>query len=161
MEPVKFENPRNSRMLLGRVYFWTNTIKDWHQLLKSDKYKLLIIEQLQWLVEREKIAVYRYVLMPNHPRFIWERQKNGREMPHASFNKWTSSNFLKDLRWHHPPVLPYFIEQTPERNHRFWQRDPLAVLLDSKEKLEQKLQYIHLNPLQERWNLASSPENYR
>ena len=85
---------------------------------------------------------------------------NGKGMPHASFNKWTSSNFLKDLRLHHPQVLPFFTKETNERNHRFWQRDPLAVLLDNQEKLEQKLNYLHLNPLQERWQLAASPEDY-
>lgn len=69
---INFESPRNSRMLLGEVYFWTNTIKDWHKLLKSDRYKLLIIEQVQWLVKRKKIAVYGYVLMPNYLHFIWE-----------------------------------------------------------------------------------------
>jgi hypothetical protein len=32
--------------------------------------------------------------------------------------------------------------------------------MDSPEKLEQKLEYIHFNPLQERWNLVKSPEDY-
>lgn len=27
--------------------------------------------------------------------------------------------------------------------------------------MEQKLEYIHLNPLQEQWNLASRPEAYK
>ena len=148
-------------MLLGEVYFWTDTIKDWRKLLTPDKYKHIIIEQLQWLVSRKKITVYGYVFMPNHIHLIWEMlEKNGKEMPHASFNKWTSSSFLKDLRQNHPQVLPYFMEQTTERNHRFWQRDPLAILLDSKAKLEQKLDYVHLNPLHERWQLAAAPGNY-
>ena len=47
-----------------------------------------------------------------------------------------------------------------ERSYRIWQRDPLAILIDSIEKPERKLDYIHLNPLNERWNLADDPENY-
>ena len=86
---------------------------------------------------------------------------NGKEMPHASFNKWTSSNFLKLLRGENSSDLKLFIEETSERNHRFWQRDPLAILMDTKEKLEQKLNYIHLNPLQEKWNLEKFPEDYK
>ena len=162
MEQDLYRAPRNSQMLLGQVYFWTDTIKDWRHLLKPEKYKRIIIDQLQWLVSRKKIAVYGFVIMPNHLHLIWEMlEKNGKEMPHASFNKWTSSAFLKDLRQNHPQVLPYFTEQTTERSHRFWQRDPLAVLLDSKQKMEQKLDYLHLNPLHERWKLADAPENYR
>ena len=84
MEPSMFESQRNSRMQLQEVYFWTNTIKDWKKLLKPDKYKHIIIKQLQWLVQQKKIAVYGYVIMPNHLHFIWKMlQMNGKEMPHA------------------------------------------------------------------------------
>ena len=148
-------------MLLNEVYFWTDTIKDWKHLLKQDKYKVEIINQLKWLVERNKIKVYGYVIMPNHIHLLWEAlEMNGKEKPHASFNKWTSSYFLKDLRLNHPQVLPFFTEKAMDRNYRFWQRDALAVLMDSKEKFEQKLDYIHLNPLQQKWNLAKMPEDY-
>jgi len=44
---------------------------------------------------------------------------------------------------------------------RVWQRDALAILMDSRAKVEQKIEYIHLNPLQERWSLADRPENYK
>jgi putative transposase len=124
---------RNSRMDLNEIYFWTDTIKDWKNLLYKDYYKELIIEQLQWLKERNKIEIYAFVIMPNHLHIIWQLlEMNGKEKPHASFNKWTSSNFLKDLRLNHPQILPYFVEKTAERNHRFWIRDPLAILMDSK-----------------------------
>ncbi|HXA02926.1 MAG TPA: hypothetical protein VNW99_13105 [Cytophagaceae bacterium] len=148
-------------MNLNEVYFWTDTIKDWKHLLKKDRYKELVIEQLLWLKLRNKIAVYGFVIMPNHLHLIWESlEKNGKEMPHASFNKWTSSNFLIDLRKNHQQVLTFFEEKTSERNYRFWQRDPLAVLMDSREKMEQKLEYIHCNPLQEHWDLAKDAEDY-
>jgi putative transposase len=79
---------RNSRM---EVYFWTDTIKDWKHLLKQDKYKNVIISSWQELVERDKIAIYGFVIMPNHLHIVWEmKEPNGREMPHTSFNKFTS-----------------------------------------------------------------------
>ena len=68
---------------------------------------------------------------------------------------------LKDLKTSHPDVLPCFKVDDPERSHRIWQRDPLAVLMDSQKKVEQKITYMHNNPLHERWNLADRPENYR
>ena len=46
------------------------------------------------------------------------------------------------------------------RAYQFWQRDPLAIKIFSREMMMQKLEYIHLNPLHERWNLADRPENY-
>ena len=162
MNQNQFTSLRKSRMTLNEVYFWTNTIKDWKHLFEDDRYKRIIIEQLQWLKSHNKILVYCFVILPNHIHLIWEPlEMNGKEMPHASFNKWASSQFLKDLRKCHPEALSGFVEKTNERNHRFWQRDALAVLLDSREKMEQNIDYIHDNPLQESWNLAASPEEYR
>lgn len=149
-------------MALQEVYFWTNTILDWKHLLHKDEFKTIIINSWRTLVERGKVTVYGYVIMPNHLHVLWEmKELNGKEMPHASFNKFTSHQFLSTLRLKDALFLTEFKQENgQERNHRFWQRDALAVLMDSTKKFEQKLDYIHLNPLQEKWNLASKPENY-
>lgn len=154
------KNVRNSQLELNNVYFWTNTIKDWHHLLKADRFKQTIIDSLRYLVKRNKITVYAYVIMPNHIHILWElNELNGKEMPHVSFNKFTAHQFLQMLKADN--LSPGYEVEENERRHRFWQRDPLAVLIESKSVLEQKLDYIHLNPLQEKWNLAEYPEDYK
>jgi putative transposase len=85
---------------------------------------------------------------------------NGKEKPHASYNTATAHEIRIDLMLNHPKVLDHFRVNEREREFRFWQRDPLAILLDTEEKLDQKLEYIHLNPLQEKWNLCEQPEDY-
>ncbi len=157
-----FNRPRKSKMVLNKVYFWTDTVKDWHKLFKLDKYKVLIIDILRELVKSEHIKVYAFVIMPNHLHIVWELlKKNGKEMPHASFNKKTAHLIMIDLKANHKKVVPYFKVKETERMHRIWQRYPLAVLMDYKWKVEQKIDYIHNNPLQDHWNLATSPEEYK
>jgi len=154
---------RNSKMLLDEIYFWTDTIKDWHKLLDDDFNKNVIIDCWRNLVNRKKIRLYAFVIMPNHIHAVWEMLSiNGKEMPYASFNKFTSHQFLERVRIHSTEQIVHYKEyHDEERHHRFWQRDPLAVLMDSRDKVEQKIEYIHLNPLQEQWNLVSRPENYK
>ncbi len=153
---------RNSKMLLDEPYLWTDTIKDWKRLLLTDERKHTIIECWQNLVKRNKINIYGFVIMPNHIHVAWEMISiNGKEMPYASFNKYTSHQFLSDMRKSEPDLLKHYQELTSERKHRFWKRDALAIRLDSRAKAEQKIDYIHLNPLQSHWNLVTSPENYR
>ncbi|TAF77112.1 MAG: transposase [Bacteroidetes bacterium] len=148
-------------MELGEVYFWTSTIVMWKHLLKQDKYKTIIIESLKELTNRKLIAVYGFVIMPNHVHIIWEMlEKNKKEMPDSSFTKFTAHCFKKDLAQYHPQVLSVFKSEKYDRQYQFWQRDALAVKIISKQMLLQKLEYIHLNPLSERWNLAKSPEEY-
>ena len=156
-----YPTARKSLLELHEVYFWTATIKDWKKLLSQDEYKKLVTEVWRELALGGLIKVYGFVIMPNHLHVLWELLSlNGKERPHASFTKKTAHEIVKDLKAHHPKVLPYFRVKDKERSYRIWQRDSLAVLMDSKEKLEQKLDYIHANPLQERWKLATRPEDY-
>jgi putative transposase len=157
-----FRASRNSTLLLHEVYFWTATIKNWKHLLGNDEFKSVIIDSLKELVAREKIAVYAFAIMPNHIHLIWEmRALNGKEMPHASFNKFTAHQFQELLRQNHPKLLEPFKVEELERKYRFWQRNALAILMDSREKVFQKIEYIHNNPLQEKWNLVKEPEDYK
>jgi hypothetical protein len=63
---------RKSAMLLNEMYFWTSTITNWQHLLQPDAHKDIIINSLQWLVQKEMIKVYGYVIMPNHIHLLWE-----------------------------------------------------------------------------------------
>lgn len=149
-------------MELNEVYFYTSTILNWQKLLVLDKYKDIIISSLKYLVEKEKIEVYAFVIMPNHIHLIWKMlAMNGKEMPHASFMKYTAHQFLNDLTIHHPKVLPYFESSSGEREYQFWERNSLPIHLYTDSVLQQKLQYIHFNPVAKKWNLAEDFVSYK
>ncbi len=161
MEIDIFKQDRNSKMLLNEVYFWTDTVKDWKKIFSIDKYKMIVVDTLRELVNRKKITIYAFVIMPNHLHLVWQMiALNGKEMPYASFNKFTSHQIFQDLKLRHPEILPFFKVSDGERNFRLWQRDPLAILMDTQNKLEQKVDYIHDNPLQGQWQLCENPEDY-
>ena len=115
---------RNSRMEFDNVYFWTDTIKDWKRLLKPDKYKGIIISSWQELTDRKMILVYGFVIMPNHLHVVWEmKEPNGKEMPHASFNKYTSHIILV----HQPYNTERLEGQPPRRTSLFQSGRPGAL----------------------------------
>ncbi|MFC4873589.1 transposase [Negadavirga shengliensis] len=153
---------RNSRMEYDQVYFWTDTVVGWKRLLYKNKYKEIILSSWGELVSRGMIAVYGFVIMPNHLHVVWEmKEPNGKEMPHASFNKFTSHLITGDIKTNHPRTFSALRVNEPDRKVRLWQRDPLAILMDARWKVEQKLKYLHDNPLQKHWNLANRPESYQ
>jgi len=148
---------RKSYIELNKVYFWTSSIQNWFPLLATDQFKEIVLSSLLYLISHNKIKIYGYVIMPNHIHIIWEMIRlNGKEMPHVSFHKYTAHQFLKIT----PNTNPFKVKESG-RSHRFWQRDALATLIDNKPMCEQKLDYIHLNPLQEKWNLVEFPEDYK
>lgn len=148
-------------MVYQEVYFWTATISKWQHLLKEDQFKITIVECLSYLSVQNKIKVYGFVIMPNHVHIIWEMvEPNGKEKPYESFLKFTSHQFQKILHRTNPNELCNYLVDESTRKHRYWKRDSLAVKMLSRDMLQQKLEYLHNNPLQSHWNLSLEPEQY-
>lgn len=149
-------------MELGNIYFHTATILHWYKLFEQNKYKDILIESLDYLVKANKIKVYGFVIMPNHVHLIWEMlDLNGKEMPHASFMKYTSHQIQKELQISNSDILSFFKVNTDTRIYQFWQRESLSILLYTPEVVYQKLNYIHNNPCQGMWMLAENPTLYK
>ena len=52
--------------------FFTATIRHWKRLLKPDKYKEIILEQLREQIKKNQLVVYAYCIMDNHIHIIWQ-----------------------------------------------------------------------------------------
>ena len=99
--------------------------------------------------------------MPNHIHLIWEMLAlNGEEMPHASFLKFTSHGFLKNLRSTNTHFLEKFKVDRANKTFEFWKRDSLSVELFNPKVIFQKLDYIHHNPCRKKWMLSENPLDY-
>ena len=148
-------------MDIGEIYFWTATINQWQKLLQLDKYKNIIIDSLNYLSNAGKIDVFGFVIMPNHIHLIWRtKELNGKETAQGSFLKYTAHEFRKILYREKSNELLSYKVSANNKEHEFWQRDPLAILLYSKEIAFQKLDYIHYNPVAEHWQLVNDVCEY-
>ena len=153
--------PRKSHIEIGQIYFWTATVNQWIKLLEPDNFKNVIIDSLAYLSRLNKIDVFAFVIMPNHIHIIWRiNEMNGKEMPHASFLKFTAHQFKKMLISTNPYLLVKFAVAADNKKYEFWQADSLAIQLFSEKVARQKLNYIHNNPLAERWLLAKDIFQY-
>ena len=85
---------------------------------------------------------------------------NGKEFPDESFKKFTSHIFKTLLKKNDSVFMESFLVNTVDREYQFWMRNALSIKILSKEMLEQKLSYLHFNPLQAHWNLVQDPNDY-
>jgi putative transposase len=85
---------------------------------------------------------------------------NGKESPKSSFEKFTAHQFLKRLSASDRGELGRYAVPESDRQHRFWQRDPLAIRITGRSMAVQKLNYMHNNPLQAHWQLCDNPAAY-
>ncbi len=158
----KYNGHRNSYTELNEVYFWTITVNKWQHLLKPDVNKMIIINSLQWLVQSELVKIYGYVIMPNHIHLMWEQLKmNGKEFPKNSFEKFTAKTLVNNMNAANDPALKNYAVTAIDREYNIWLREPLAIRILNKEMAAQKLDYMHLNPMQPHWLLCNNPADYR
>ena len=141
--------------------FFTATILEWKPLLKQDKYKQVITDSLHYLVKAQRVKIFAFVIMPNHMHILWQIQyPHSREDVQRDLLKYTGQQILFDLKANHPAVLARFYAGAKDRKYQIWERNALSVDLYHHKQFLQKLEYIHNNPLQPRWNLGTLPEEY-
>jgi REP element-mobilizing transposase RayT len=144
------------------IAFFTATILEWKHLLKPDKYKDIILGSMRFLVEHKRVKVYGFVIMPNHLHLLWKMEgPHKREDVQRDFLKFTAQQIKYDLTRNHPAVLEKFRVGAKDRQYQLWERNPLSIYCYSIAVTEQKLGYMHRNPIQEKWQLTALPEEYR
>ena len=128
-------------------------------MLKSDKYKDIVIETLRFLVNGERIRLIGFVIMSNHLHLIWQPLGEYllKEIQH-SFMTRTGQQIKLDLEKNHPAVLSHFKVKAKDRQYQFWERNSLGIELYTHEVFIQKLDYIHYNPVKA--GLCQLPEAY-
>jgi len=142
--------------------FFTATILEWKHLLKPDKFKDIIIASLLFLKNEKSIVVFGFVIMPNHIHLIWHIQDGfTKEKIQQRFLKFTAQQLKFELAKAYPGQLNNYRVNAKDREYQIWERNPLSVDLWSQSVFEQKLNYIHNNPIQEKWQLVQYPEDYK
>jgi REP element-mobilizing transposase RayT len=143
------------------AYFYTATILHWNHLLKNDQYKYFITDSMKFLVNDNRLYVYGFTIMPNHIHALWSiRRSYTLDNIKNSFMKFTAQQMKLDMINQDDPALINFKSTQRDRKFHIWERNALAVPIYSRAVMEQKLNYIHTNPMQEKWKLVRVPEEY-
>ncbi len=140
--------------------FLTVTCLEWKPLLASDNFKDIITSSLTYLTSAKRIKVYAFVIMPNHFHLIWQMLgSHKRDDVQRDFLKFTGQQMLKIMRNEKSAMLDEIIVNSKDRKHQVWERNSLGIPLWSAEVFNEKLQYIHYNPVKA--GLCQYPEDYK
>ena len=140
--------------------FFTASIKGYHKLLEEDNYKDIIIESLQFLVEDKRILLYSFVIMSDHIHLIWQMQPLIHpQHVRRDFLKYTAQKIKLDLQKNNPALLENYRSDANDRTYQFWKRKALSIELRTDKVYQQKLEYIHWNPVKA--TMCKLPEEYK
>jgi REP element-mobilizing transposase RayT len=128
---------------------------EWKHLLKEDTYKDIVINSLLFLKKEKSIVVNGFVIMPNHIHLLWQIQDGfKRDNIQMRFLKFTAQQMKFRLTDTRDARLLQFLVNAKDRQYQFWERNSLSIDLWTPKVFEQKLDYIHNNPIQDIWQLA-------
>jgi putative transposase len=128
--------------------FITVTCLEWRPLLEEDRFKNIVIESLAFLSKANKVNVFAFVIMSNHFHLIWQMLGDHRRGDvQRDFLKYTGQQILKLLRNEESIVLKDLHVQSKDRKYQVWERNSLSIPLWSGPVIDQKLEYIHYNPV--------------
>ena len=128
--------------------FFTATILEWHHILSDDAHKRIIIDSLNFLVKNDRVFVTAFVIMSNHIHLLWHiRAPHKRPDVQRDFLKHTAQMILKELKSKDAVAYKKLLVDAADRKYQLWERNPLSVGVWNKKVLEQKLNYIHQNPV--------------
>lgn len=143
------------------IQFYTATCLWWMPVLENNYHKEIIIEAWKRRVDCNQLTIYAFVVMPNHVHCVWQIHKEiSPFLLRQNINKFTARSILNFMRMNDDVLYNELSVKAADREFQVWERNPLSINLYSKKFLIQKIQYIHVNPLQEHWKLAAAPEEY-
>ena len=143
------------------IQFFTAVCTDWLSLLKTDECKNVIIRALQYRVKTKQVAMAGFVIMPNHIHLIW-RITAGTERAafQRDFLKITAKEIIDILSRTDPELTKKITVNLKDRKLQVWKRNSMSIDLFNEQFLLQKLNYIHNNPCQPKWELVTHPNDY-
>ena len=151
----KFNNPEG-------VYFVSFSVMNWIDAFTRSEYKDILIKNLVFCQRFKGLDIFAWCIMTNHVHLIIRAQE-GYQLKDIlrDFKKFTSKEIIKAIKEN--PVesrREWLLEQFQSKDgNTFWQGDNHPIELWSNEVIDQKLSYIHQNPVEE--GLVFRAEDYR
>ncbi len=141
------------------TYYLTPTIVDWVDVFSKKIYRDIVVDTLNFYIRERELVVYGYVIMTNHMHLI-VRSRNG-----------TLSDTLRDFKKYTSRKISDTVVSSAESRrewmlHRFewnaatnmrstnrqvWTHENHAIYIETKSFFDEKLNYIHQNPVRAGW----------
>ena len=138
------------------TYFLTLTVVDWVDLFTRKDYCFVLTDSLNYCAKEKGLIVYAYVIMSSHVHLVCS-VKEPFKLSHVlrDLKKHTSKQFVKIMdkigesrkEW----LLNKFSFEARRTqradNYKIWKDDNHAIEIGEYIDIEQKINYIHENPV--------------
>ncbi|WP_281987640.1 REP-associated tyrosine transposase [Aquimarina aggregata] len=138
------------------LYFVSFATVYWIDIFIREKYLCILVESIEYCRNYKNMQVYAYCFMPSHVHLVF---RSGNQNPSGlirDFKKYTSKKLLNAIadnpqesrkKW-----LLWMFEKAGKKNAtvckmQFWQQHNKPIELWTDKVIQQKINYIHNNPI--------------
>lgn len=157
----KFHNPDG-------VYFVSFAVVEWLDVFTRNEYKNIIIDSFHFCQQEKDMEVFAWCIMSNHIHLIFRSAKiQNPELLIGDFKRYTSKAIVKAIidnpyESRKDCLLEHFLKaglkSSNVKKYQFWRHDNHPVELWSNKVVDEKIDYIHQNPVEV--GLVSRAEDY-
>ncbi len=168
-ESVKWKNLYEA----NRIFFFTSRITEQIYLLRTDRFKMILVDRMRWYLEKYSVRLYGYVIMSNHFHVLIsaESAESLRNFIQHTLRK-SAVDFVESLEYYAgirsespkylsdlAPFNSVYQQKAHEMLDRFarhangnnkyavWKEQARGIPILSRTAFDVKLDYIHNNPL--------------
>ncbi len=149
-----------------KAHYVTLQVVEWVDIFTRKVYRDIIVDALNYCSRHKHLEVYGYVIMSNHVHLLVRSDYENLSGTLRDLKSFTSKQILKAIetgpesrdKWMLNIFKNAAIRHKRNSDYQVWTHENHAIELFSAKFVEQKLDYIHNNPV--RAGLVESPEEY-
>ena len=151
----------------GGLYYVTLTIVGWIDVFTRKEYVYEIMKNIKHCQENKGLELYAYVIMSSHIHMIAKAQDGKLNILLGHFKSFTSKQLIKQIEENEQEsrkewlmhMFRFFGKGNSQNEEfQFWQNGNHAIELWSSEVINQKIEYLHNNPVKQ--GIVAYPEDY-
>jgi REP element-mobilizing transposase RayT len=138
------------------IHFITFAVTDWVDVFTRKEYRDILLDSLKYCQTNKGLVLYAWCLMSNHVHLVVSAVNSNTSDILRDFKKFTSKQIIEAIK-NNPKesrkewMLQIFANagsiNSRNTNYQFWRQDNHPEELFSEKFTNQKLNYIHNNPV--------------
>jgi REP element-mobilizing transposase RayT len=157
----KFYNPDG-------LYFISFATIHWIDVFTRREYKNVFLDSVKYCQKNKGLVVHAWIIMTNHIHMIISSQDKKLEEIVRDLKSFTSrkirNEIIENIQESRKQWMLWMMERAGSKNKnnntfQFWQQNNHPIELDNNTIRQQKLEYLHNNPVSE--GFVDRPEEYK
>ncbi|GAB3812266.1 REP-associated tyrosine transposase [Pontibacter rugosus] len=149
------------------LYFVSFAVVYWIDVFTREEYFALLTDSLDYCRKNKGMEIYAWCIMPSHVHLIFRAKDNNPSVLLKELKTYTSKQLQKLIAEHKQERTEWMLwlmerarlKNSNVKHRQFWQQHNKPIELWSTAVIDQKIDYIHNNPVEA--GFVTEPEHWK